>query len=124
MLSFAVAGLVLALIGVYGVLAYEVGQRRREIGIRTALGASRRRITAMMLLEAGKLAMIGVLVGLPAAMIAMGMLRDVLHPTSPTDATVYAMVGAVTVLVAVLAAWVPARRAARVDPVIAMKGDA
>jgi ABC-type antimicrobial peptide transport system permease subunit len=120
-LAFAAAGLILALVGVYGVLAYEVSQRGREIGIRSALGASRSRITAMMLVDAARLTLLGVVVGLPAAAMALVPLRDALHPTSPTDPLVYAIVAGATLTVAVLAAYLPARRAGRVDPIVAVK---
>jgi putative ABC transport system permease protein len=121
-LGFAAVGLVLALIGVYGVLAYEVGQRGRELGIRAALGASRSRITLTTLLDAARLAAIGVAIGIPAAIVALRPLRDALHPTSPTDVGVYALVAAAIVVIAMFAAYLPARRAGRIDPIVVVKG--
>ena len=121
-LGFAVVGLILALIGVYGVLAYEVGQRGRELGIRAALGASRSRITVTTLIDAVRLSAIGVAIGLPAAALALSPLSDALHPTSPRDVGVYAIVALTILVVAALAAWLPARRAGRVDPIVAVKG--
>jgi putative ABC transport system permease protein len=119
--GFAVAGLALALIGIYGVLAYELGQRRREIGIRAALGAPRRRITWLMILDAARLAAIGIVLGVPAAVFAMRLFADAVYPTSPTDPTVFAAVALVTLLVSMLAAYLPAWRAARVDPVLVLR---
>ena len=121
-LAFAAVGLILALIGVYGVLAYELGQRTRELGIRAALGASRTRIMMTTLVDAARLAAIGVVIGVPAAMLALLPLRDALHPTSPMDPGVYVIVAVAIVVVAVLAAYLPARRAGRVDPIVAVKG--
>jgi len=122
-LGFAAVGLFLAVIGVYGVLSYVVGTRTREIGIRGALGAGTGRIRTMILRDTAILAAAGLLIGIPAAGFATRLLTSLLHGTNPTDPTVLALVGVVVVAVALAAAWLPARRAARVDPLVALRTD-
>ena len=119
--GFAAAGLALALIGIYGVLAYELGQRRREIGIRAALGASRWRITSLMIFDAARIATVGIAFGVPGAIFAMRLLTDAVYPTSPNDPLVFGIVALVTLIVSLLAAYVPAWRAGRVDPIVVVK---
>ena len=120
-LGFAAIGLVLALIGVHGVLAYTVSRRTREIGIRGALGASRGALRVMVLRDALALVLVGLVIGLPIAALASRYIAELLHGTSVSDPRVYAAV-ALTVLVASLvASWIPARRASRVDPMIALR---
>jgi ABC-type antimicrobial peptide transport system permease subunit len=106
---------------VYGVLSFEVGRRTREIGIRSALGASRRRIAGDTVFDAGKLIALGVAIGLPAASFASRLLAGLLYTTSPRDPSVMAAVVACIVVVSLVAAYLPARRAGRVDPIIALK---
>ena len=120
-MAFALVGLGLALVGIYGVLSYSVGRRAREIGIRGALGASRGAITAMILGQAAGLTLIGLVIGLAAATAATRLLGGMLYGTSPTDPTVYVAVALAVGLVSLLASYLPARRAARVDPVIALR---
>ena len=120
-LAFAAVGLFLALLGVFGVLAYTVGARVREIGIRAALGATRGRIAGMVMGEALVLTTVGTAMGLAAATLAMRPLAALLHGTRPTDPVVYAAVAMVVFLVALVASWIPARRAARVDPLVALR---
>jgi ABC-type antimicrobial peptide transport system permease subunit len=120
-LSFALIGLVLALVGVHGVLAYTVSRRTREIGIRGALGASRGRLRAMVLRDALLLVLIGLAIGLPVAGFASRFLEELLHGTSVANPAVYVAVVAIVLVASFVASWIPARRAARVDPVIALR---
>jgi len=120
-LAFAVVGLLLAVIGVYGVLAFDVSRRTREIGIRGALGASRARIAGTTIADAAKLTAIGVAVGIPVALFATRFLSALLYTTSPRDPLVYASVVAGIGVVSLLAASLPARRATGVDPIVALK---
>jgi putative ABC transport system permease protein len=122
-LGFALVGLVLALIGVHGVLSYIVGQRTRELGIRGALGATRTSLGGMVLAGTVRLALAGLAIGLPIAVLAARLIGGLLYGTSPTDPVVYAAVGVVVLVVAVLASWIPARRASRVDPLVALRSD-
>jgi ABC-type antimicrobial peptide transport system permease subunit len=120
-LAFAVMGLLLAVIGVYGVLSFEVSRRTREIGIRSALGASRTRIAANTLTDAAKLTAIGVLVGLLVSLFATRLIGTLLYTTSPRDPMVYGSVVVCIALVSLVAAYLPARRAVRVDPIVALR---
>ncbi|HEU5219344.1 MAG TPA: FtsX-like permease family protein, partial [Gemmatimonadales bacterium] len=120
-LAFALVGFGLALLGIHGVLSYTVRQRTQEIGIRGALGASRGGIERMVLMDAARLTGFGLLVGLPAAAFATRLIKGMLYGTSPTDPSVFVLVGAVVALVSLAAAYAPARRAAKVDPVIALR---
>ena len=113
--------MLLAAIGLYGVLAYAVGQRTREIGIR--LGAKRGEVLRMVLIQAGRLAIFGVAIGLGAAVIASRALRSQLFQIAPTDTVTYVMVGAGLLIVALVASWIPARRASRIDPLTALRHD-
>jgi putative ABC transport system permease protein len=121
--SFAGTAMLLSAIGLYGVLTYAVGQRTREIGIRLALGAKRGEVLRMVMVQAGQLAVAGVAIGLAAAMLASRALRSQLFEIAPTDAATYAGVGLGLLLVALLASWIPARRAARIDPLTALRHD-
>lgn len=120
-LAFAAVGLFLALLGIHGVLAYAVGVRVREIGIRGALGATRQRITVMVLRDALAVTIAGVVLGLAAAVLAMRPLASLLHGTRPTDPLVYTSVAIAVLIVALVASWIPARRASRVDPLDALR---
>ena len=122
-LGFAVIGVLLALLGVYGVLSYTVGRRTREIGIRGALGAGTGAIRRMVLKDSAVMAGIGVVAGLPAAAIATRSLTNLLHGTNPNDPLVLTAVAAGIILAAIGAALVPARRAAKVDPLVALRED-
>ena len=121
-LAFAVVGLLLAVIGVYGVLSFDVSRRTREIGIHSALGASRAHIAGKTLKDAAKLTAIGITIGIPVAMFATQLMSGVLYTTSPRDPSVYGLVVACIGLVSLVAAYLPARRAVRVDPIVALKG--
>ena len=121
--SFAGTAMLLSAIGLYGVLAYAVGQRTREIGIRLALGAKRGEVLRMVISQAGRLAVAGVGLGLGAAVLASRVLRSQLFEIAPTDLLTYAMVGIGLLLVALVASWIPARRASRIDPLAALRHD-
>ena len=121
--SFALTAMLLAAIGLYGVLAYAVGQRTREIGIRLALGADRGEVMRMVMSQAGKLAIAGVGVGLVAAVLASRLLRTQLFEVAPTDVTTYVLVAVGLLLVSLVASWIPARRASRIDPMTALRQD-
>lgn len=121
--SFAGTAVLLAAIGLYGVLAYAVGQRTREIGIRLALGAKRGEVLRMVMAQAGRLAITGVAIGLGGAAVASRALRSQLFEVAPTDAFTYATVGVGLLIVALVASWIPARRAARIDPLAALRHD-
>jgi putative ABC transport system permease protein len=120
-LAFAVVGLLLAVIGVYGVLSFDVSRRTREIGIHSALGASRAHIAGTTLLDAAKLTAIGVAIGIPVALFATRLMSGLLYTTSPRDPSVYGIVVACIGIVSLVAAYLPARRAVRVDPMIALR---
>jgi len=111
----------LAFLGVYGLLAYNVARRTGEIGLRLALGASPAQIARRELGEAVELAVAGAALGVPLALVAVRILRHLLYGVSPQDPGVLGAAVAVLVLVAIVAAWVPARRAARVDPMEALR---
>jgi predicted permease len=118
---FAGTAVLLAAIGIYGVLAHAVSQRTREIGIRLALGAGRREVVAMVVGQAAGLAGAGLIAGLVLALVATGSLRTLLFGIEPTDIPTYVTVGLALLAVALLASFVPAQRAARVDPVSALR---
>ena len=120
---FAATAMLLAAIGLYGVLAYAVGQRRREIGIRLALGARRGEVLRMVMSQAAKLMVAGVAIGLVAAVLASRLLRAQLFEVAPTDTTTYLVVAIVLMAVSLLASWIPARRASRIDPMTALRQD-
>ncbi|HEX6944515.1 MAG TPA: ABC transporter permease [Gemmatimonadaceae bacterium] len=113
----AAVALALSAVGTYGVVSYLVTQRRAEIGVRIALGASMRRVSRQVVLQSMRLAVIGVVIGLAGAWATTRLLSRLLFDVSPTDPLVMASVAAALLFVAGLAAFAPARRAARIDPV-------
>jgi predicted permease len=121
--AFALAGLLLAAIGLYGVMAFLVAQRTREIGIRMALGATPRTIARLVLGYAWRWTAMGVVVGLGGAWWATRLLKTLLFETSPADMRVALLVVALLAAIAAIAAWVPSRRAAKVDPMIALRSE-
>ena len=121
--GFAAIALVLAAVGIYGVIAYAVRQRTQEIGIRMALGASRDRVLRMVVGQGMTLALVGAAAGLAGAFVAARGLRSLLFEVSASDPATYAGVALVLVAVAAVAAYLPARRAARTEPNLALKGE-
>jgi putative ABC transport system permease protein len=119
--GFAGFALVLAATGIYGVVAYSVSQRTHEMGVRIALGASYRDVLALVAKKAAVLAATGVLIGVPAALGVSRLIGSLLHGTRPLDITVFVSVPAVLLAVALAASYVPARRAARIDPMEALR---
>jgi len=117
----AVMGLFLGSVGLYGVISYTVGQRTKEIGLRIAMGAEPGRVTHMVLRQGLVLAIVGVVVGGGAAVAATRLMQAVLFGVSPVDPLTYGLVAAGLVSVALLATWIPARNAARVDPIVALR---
>jgi predicted permease len=121
--AFAGLALVLGMVGIYGVLACLVSKRTREIGIRLALGAERRVVFWMVLKEGAKFYAFGVTLGLAGAFAATRLLRSELYGVRPVDSVTYAAVALAMALVTLLACYLPARRATRVDPLIALRYD-
>jgi predicted permease len=121
LVAFAALALVLAAVGVYGVMAYAVTQRTHEFGIRTALGASSTDVLKQVFLEGGRLAALGLALGLIAALVLTRLMASLLFGVSPSDPMTLGLVAVILALVALAACYIPARRAARVDPVIALR---
>ena len=119
--AFALLAALLAAIGIYGVLSYAVSMRTREIGIRMSLGASQGRVLSGILTEGMRLAVIGVVAGAVGAFAAGRVLSSLLHEVKPGDPIVMLITTALLALVALAACWVPARRAARLDPMVALR---
>lgn len=116
-------GLLLATLGLYGIIAYSVNRRTREIGLRVALGAARRDVVRLIVREGMRLAVVGVLVGLVLAVAATRLLSGLLFSVSPLDATTFIAMSALFVTVAFVASYLPARRAAGADPMAALRGE-
>jgi len=121
LVGFAIVGTVLTVVGVYGVLALSVAARRREIAIRTAIGAHRRDIRNLVFGEGFRLIAAGVAIGIAGALVASRVLQSFLFEVEPTDPLTLAAAGALFVGVSVVACWVPTRRAAAVDPLEALR---
>ncbi len=121
--GFAGLALLLAAIGLYGVVSYSVSQRTREIGVRMALGAGRLSVIRMVLWQGLGLTLLGVVLGLAGAAAATRAMQSLLFGVSRLDPLTFAVVGAGLIAVALVAAWVPARRAVRVDPAVALRGE-
>jgi putative ABC transport system permease protein len=121
--GFAIAALAIAAVGLFGVLSYSVAQRRREIGIRTALGAQVRDIVTLVLKHAMVTALAGAGIGLWSAYALTRYGSSFLYGVSPTDVFTYIVVASIVVVVAAVASVVPARRAARIDPLIALRAE-
>ncbi len=123
LVAFAGMALFLAALGIYGVLAYDVSQRTREIGIRGAIGATREQLIAMVLKQGVWKAGIGLVMGLVGAWLLSRTMESLLFQVKPTDPIVYATGALLLVAVAVVASWLPARRAAKIDPLVALRAE-
>ncbi len=119
--AFGVIALLLSVIGIYGVTSYTVAQRTREIGIRIALGAQRNEVLALMMRQGAVLILAGIGVGVAASVVLTRFLSSMLFGVTPTDPVTFALVAVLLVCVAALACWIPARRAMRVDPMVALR---
>jgi putative ABC transport system permease protein len=118
---FAALALILACMGIYGVMAYSVAQRTSEIGVRMALGAHTGNVLSLVLGEGLRLAALGAAIGLAGSLFAARLLSGMLFGVAPSDPATFAGVAMVLVLVALVACYVPARRATRVDPLVALR---
>ena len=121
--ALAAFALVLSCIGLYGLLSFNVARRTNEIGIRMAIGAQPGDVIRVVLREALILAAIGIAVGLPAVFAVTRLIRSQLYGVQPTDPATLIVVTVILVTVALLSAWLPARRAARVDPMVALRSE-
>jgi putative ABC transport system permease protein len=118
---FALTALLLTGLGIYGVISYIVSERTHEIGIRLALGAEKRNILQMVLRQGLGLALAGAAVGLAGALIVSHLLTGLLYGVKPTDPATFGAVAVILMSVALIACYVPARRAMRVDPIVALR---
>jgi ABC-type lipoprotein release transport system permease subunit len=119
----AVLAILLACAGVYGIASYRVARRTAEFGVRMALGATPRHIAELVLGETARLTTAGVVVGIPAALATSRLLERFIYGVSPGDPATLVTAAALLVTVALASAWLPARRAARVDPAIALRAE-
>ncbi len=121
--SFAGIALLLSAIGIYGVLAYDVSQRTREIGIRGAIGATREQVVSLILRQGLWKTGIGLVVGLVGALVLSRFMTTLLLNVKPTDPLAYSVVTLLLLAVTVLASYLPARRVARINPIIALRSE-
>ncbi len=119
--AFGMLGLVLATVGVYGVVSYSVSQRTHEIGIRSALGAQRRNVLGMVLKQGMTMALIGTAIGIALAFLLFRGLHSVLYGVASTDLVTLAAVSSLLLAIAFVASYIPALRATQVDPVVALR---
>ena len=120
---FAALALILATVGVYGLMAYTVSQRTHEIGVRVAVGAQRRDVLNLVIREGAKLAFLGIAIGIAAAFGLTRLMASMLFAVKPTDPATFAGVAILLALVALTACYLPARRATRIDPLVALRYD-
>jgi putative ABC transport system permease protein len=120
---FAAVALLLALSGIYGVLAHSVAQRTHEIGVRMALGAARGDVLRLVFAQGGRMAAAGIGFGLLASYLMTQFLRTLLYGVKPADPLTFVAVALLLIVTVLLACWIPARRASRVDPMIALRSE-
>jgi putative ABC transport system permease protein len=121
--TFASIALILGIVGVYGVLSYLVSRRRREMGVRMALGAQRRDVLWLVMKEGARFAAGGIALGLLGAFSVARLLSSQLYGVSPMDAVTYIAVALIVAIVTLAACYIPARRAMAIDPMIALRYD-
>jgi putative ABC transport system permease protein len=121
--SFALLALVLATIGVYGVMSYAVARRTQELGIRMALGAGAREVVGMVLRQGLRTIGIAVVIGLGASLGATRLLETQLFGVAPVDPLTFALAPSILAIIAIAACYLPARRASRVDPLVALRSE-
>lgn len=120
---FALLALVLSAVGIFGVMAYQAGRRRQEIGVRLALGAGRDRVIAMVLRESILMVLAGILAGLPLAYFLPKLMDQLLFGLKANDPSMFIAATLVLLVTAIAAAWIPAWRAARLDPMTALRAE-
>jgi putative ABC transport system permease protein len=123
MAGFSGLALLLSAVGIYGVVAFGVTQRLREFGIRVAIGATPRGIARLVVWQGTSMALVGSVVGLVLAIAAAGLMSNLVFGVAPTDAVSIAAAAALLLLVAALASYIPARRAAAVDPAVTLRAE-
>jgi len=121
MTVFGCSALLLAAVGIYGLIAYSVEQRTQEIGIRLALGAEANNVRNMVIFEGIRLTLIGVVIGIAGSFGVARLIASFLFGVKPWDPLVFVGVPLVLCAIAMFAAWMPARRAARIDPIVALR---
>jgi putative ABC transport system permease protein len=121
LVSFAGLALILCALGIYSVLSYSIAQRTREIGLRVALGAHRRDVLRLVVGGGARLAILGIAVGIAAALVMTKLMTDLLYGVGATDPVTFGVVTAVLGATSLLACYIPARRAMKVDPIVALR---
>jgi ABC-type antimicrobial peptide transport system permease subunit len=121
--TFAALALLLSVVGIYGVIAYSVGQRTHEFGIRMALGAQRHQLLLMVLRQSVWILAVGLMVGVAGALTVTRLMRSLLFGIGPADPLNLSLMAAILLVVALIASYVPARRAAKVDPMVALRDE-
>jgi putative ABC transport system permease protein len=121
--GFGALAMVLACVGLYGAVSYSVTSRTQEIGVRLALGAPRRRVFALVLSQCVRITSLGIAIGIALALVVLKAMTGFLYGIEATDPATFAALSVLLLAVAMLACYVPARRAARVDPIVAMRAE-
>lgn len=121
--AFAITALVLAVVGIYGVMAYSVARRAREIGLRIAMGAQRRWVVGMVVRQGMRLALVGIVIGMAAATGLTRLMTTLLYDVDPVDPQTYGFVAVLLAAAALAACVAPAAKAARVDPLTALRSE-
>jgi putative ABC transport system permease protein len=121
--TFAVVALVLAAVGIYGVISYAVSRRTHEIGVRVALGASPATVVRLVIAQGMRVVAVGVAIGVAGSLVASRLMTKLVYGVSVTDPLTYVGVAALLAAVALVASYIPAHRATRIDPLVAMRAD-